>query len=102
MLILSDVADPLSLQTQQRALRAASRRHKVLFVALDDPSLRLVARGKIAEEDALVRAAAGELVEEREASLRALRTSGVRVLDALPAEAAAPLLAAWLALRRGG
>lgn len=101
VLILSDVADPLSLQTQQRALRAASRRHKVLFVALDDPSLRLVAQGKIAEEDALVRAAAGKLVEEREQSLRELRGAGVRVLDALPAEAAAPMLAAWLALRRG-
>jgi hypothetical protein len=39
---------------------------------------------------------------ERATSLRALTAPGVRVIDALPAEAAAPLLAAWLSMRRGG
>jgi hypothetical protein len=34
--------------------------------------------------------------------LHRLARSGARVLDALPAEAAAPLLAAWLEARRGG
>ena len=99
VVILSDVADPLSLERQQRALRAASRRHKVLFAALDDPSLRAVAEGR-AEADVLLRAAAVELMGERRTSLRALAAPGVRVLDALPAEAAAPLLAAWLSMRR--
>ena len=101
VVILSDVADPLSIERQQRALRAASKRHKVLFAALDDPSLRAEAEGR-GGGDALVRAAAIELVDERATSLRALASPGVRVLDALPAEAAAPLLAAWLSMRRGG
>jgi uncharacterized protein (DUF58 family) len=101
VVILSDVADPLSLERQQRALRAASKRHKVLFAALDDPSLRAAAEGS-GGADALLRAAAVELMGERQTSLRALGSPGVRVLDALPAEAAAPLLAAWLSMRRGG
>jgi hypothetical protein len=48
-----------------------------------------------------VRAAAFALTAERRDSLRRLHGAGVRVLDTLPAEAAAPLLAAWLEARRG-
>jgi len=101
VVILSDVADPLSIARQQRALRAASRRHKVLFAALDDPALRATAQGS-GTADPLLRAAAFELMGERATSLRELGSQGVRVLDALPAEAAAPLLTAWLSMRRGG
>ena len=45
-------------------------------------------------------AAAFELCEERRTSLAQLAAPGVRVLDALPAEAAGPLLAAWLEMKR--
>lgn len=100
VLILSDVADPLSLDRQRRALAAGSSRHKILFAGLDDPSIRAAAEGRI-EVDAGVRAAAFALMEERRESLRRLHGTGVRVLDTLPAEAAAPLLAAWLEARRG-
>lgn len=100
VLILSDVADPLSVDRQKAALATASRRHKILFASLDDPSLRAAAEGRLSVE-AGVRAAAFQLVEERTKSLRQLGGTGVRVLDTLPAEAAAPLLAAWLHARRG-
>ena len=49
-----------------------------------------------------MRAAALELAADRERSLAVLARSGVRVLDALPAEAATPLLATWLDARRSG
>jgi uncharacterized protein (DUF58 family) len=101
VLILGDVADPLSIERQRAALATGSRRHTILFATLDDPSLRAAAEGR-AEVGAAVRAAACELQEERRRSLRRLARSGARVLDALPAEAAAPLLAAWLEARRGG
>jgi uncharacterized protein (DUF58 family) len=101
VLILSDVADPLSIERQRAALATGSRHHKILFATLDDPSLRSAAEGT-AQVDAAVRAAAMELLEERRQSLRRLSHTGVRVLDTLPAEAAAPLLAAWLEARRGG
>jgi uncharacterized protein (DUF58 family) len=99
VLVLSDVADPLSIESQRAALHAGSRRHRIVFAGLDDPVLRAVAEGS-APSDAVLRASAVELLEERRASLRRLSGSGVQALDALPAEAAAPLIAAWFEARR--
>lgn len=100
VLVVSDVADPLSLERQRQALATGSRRHRLVFAALDDPALRAAAEGQ--GDDSVLRAAALELVAERARSLRALAASGARVLDALPAEAAGPMLAAWLDERRAG
>lgn len=99
VLILSDVADPLSVERQREALRAGSRRHRVVFAGLDDPMLRAVVDGR-SDADASLRAASFELLEERRAGLRRLASAGARTLDALPAEAAAPLIAAWFDERR--
>lgn len=113
VVVLSDVADPLSVDAQRRALASASKRHRLVFAGLDDPSLRRIADGlpapraedaDVLDEDPLpavaLRAAAFELIEDRRRALRRLAGSGVRVLDAVPAEAAGPLLAAWLDERR--
>lgn len=103
VILLSDVSDPLSVGLQRRALAAASGRHRLVFAALDDPGLRAAAEPVgDSEVPASVRATALELMGDRRRSLRSLATSGARVLDALPAEAAAPLLAAWLEERRRG
>jgi uncharacterized protein (DUF58 family) len=101
LVVLSDLADPLSVERQKNALAAGSRRHKIVFAGLDDPSLRLAAEGKL-ETEGGVRAVALELGHERRAGLRRLRRPGLRVIDALPAEAAGPLLGAWLEERRSG
>ena len=106
--ILSDVADPLSIQEQKRALSSASRRHRIVFACLDDPDVRHAAEGLELEQlsaglsPVAVQASAMEAVEERRQSLRGLASTGVRMLDALPAEAAGPLLTAWLDARRSG
>ena len=100
VIVISDVADPLSFERERRALASAAGRHRLIFAALDDPQVRAAAAGE--EADAALRAAALELVKDRSRALRALAASGARVLDALPAEAAAPLLAAWLDERRAG
>ncbi len=98
--ILSDLADPLSLARQRRALRAGSRHHAIVLATLDDPSIRRAAsRGGGAS--AALRAAALDLCAERSRGLRDLRRTGARVLDSLPADAAGPLLGAWLDERRG-
>jgi len=99
VLVISDVADPYSIGHQRRALAAASRRHRIVFAALDDPEVRVAAEGR--DLPAAERAAALDLLEDRHRALRLLASSGARVLDALPAEAAAPMLAAWLEERRG-
>jgi len=100
VLVLSDVADPLSVDLQRKALAEGARMHRILFAALDDPALRAAAEGRLPIE-APVRAAALGLQEERRTGLRRLHGAGARVIDTLPAEAAAPLLAAWLEARRG-
>ncbi|MEW6074484.1 MAG: DUF58 domain-containing protein [Planctomycetota bacterium] len=99
VIVLSEVADPHSVAHQRRALAAAARRHRVVFAALDDPGVRAAAAGEGAST--AERAAALDLVEDRRRALRALAGTGARILDALPAEAAGPLLAAWLEERRG-
>jgi uncharacterized protein (DUF58 family) len=99
VLLLTDVADPLTVERQRAALATGSKKHRILFAGLDDPSLRAAADGRLSEP-ASVRAAAFALNSERDRCLAALRGAGVRVLDALPAEAAAPLLAAWFDARR--
>ncbi len=98
VIVLSDVADPLSIAEQRAALAGSSQRHRIVFAALDDPELRAAACGDLG--GGAMQEAARELVADRRSALRELATSGARVLDAVPAEAAAPILAAWLAERR--
>ena len=98
LLCLSDVDDPLSIDTQRRALSGGSRRHATVFCALDDPAVRELARTG-GHGSAADRAAALAQIAERHEGLRALARSGARVLDALPADGAAPLVAAWLEQR---
>ena len=103
VVVLSDVADPLSVGRQRAALASASRRHAVVFAALDDPQLREAVEGRLPANHpapAALRAAAFEGVRDRRLALRELAGSRARVIDALPAEAAGPLLAAWLDARR--
>ena len=107
VVVLSDVADPLSVPEDRAALAHAGRRHRIVFAALDDPALRAAADGAIETDDApadqaAVRAAALRLAEERRAALKQLAGAGARVLDALPAETAGPVLASWLDARRAG
>ena len=99
LVVISDVADPLSVPRQRQALGSAARHHQVVFAGLDDLEVREATH---TSGDAALRAAAFGLVEERERSLAQLRKSGARVLDTVPQEAAAPLLAAWLDARRSG
>lgn len=102
VVILSDVADPLSVDRQRSALARGGRRQRVVFAALDDPTVRAAAAGAEApgETATPLRAAALHQVEERRSALARLAGAGARVLNPLPAEAAGPLLAAWLDARR--
>jgi len=99
VLVLSDVADPLSVDRQAAALRTGSGRHRLIFAGLDDPALRALVEGRVAGDPLLV-ASAATLTAERRAGLRRLASRTVRVIDAPPAEAAGPAIAAWLSARR--
>lgn len=99
VIVFSEVADRHSLEGQISALHFGARRHRMIFAGLDDPSLRRAANGEDPVEPA-VRAAALEARGTRSEGIRRLRASGARVIDALPAEAAGPVLTAWLEARR--
>jgi uncharacterized protein (DUF58 family) len=103
LVVLSDVGDALSAERMRDAL-SRSAATQVVFAALDDPELQDLAGGAQTPgvESSALRAAAFHLAGERRTSLQRLRGSGARVLDALPAQAAGPLLAAWLDARRTG
>jgi uncharacterized protein (DUF58 family) len=104
VLIVSEVADPLSSTEQRAALSAASRRHRVIFAALDDADLASLTEsddsGPPTADAAALRAAAFAAVNERDEALAQLRSSGARILRALPAESAGTMLGAWLDERR--
>ncbi len=100
LVVISDVADPLSISLQRRALQSGAKRHAIVLATLDDPSLRQIEEGTL-EASAAERAVAMALANERSECLSVLRHSGARILDTLPAESAAPLLTAWLDARRG-
>lgn len=99
VLVLSEVADPYEAPRQRAALSSGSKRHRLLFASLDDPAIRRAAAG-IDVVRPSERVAALALREERRHSLAELRGSKARILDTLPAESAASLLAAWLDERR--
>jgi len=103
LVVLSDVGDALSAERMRAALSRSSAT-QVVFAALDDPELQDFVAGVQPPglQSSALRAAAFHLAGERRSSLQHLRSSGARVLDALPAQAAGPLLAAWLDARRTG
>ena len=103
VVMLSDLGDALSAERAREALRSAPGA-QVVFAALDDPDIAALAAGATPPDPQTspLRAAALELARERQAALQRLEGAGARVLDALPAGAAGPLLAAWLDARRHG
>lgn len=103
VVVLTDLPDPAAWQREAAALRLATR-HRVVYAALNDPALVACAEGAPdpqsgAAPDALERAAATWLLEERATGLASLEGLA-RTLD-LPATDAVPeLLTAWFTERR--
>ncbi len=102
VVILSDVADPLSIDRQKSALARGGRRQRLVFAALDDPAVRAASTAEQAPGPGAssLRAGAMHVLEERRLALAQLSGAGARILNPLPADAAGPLLAAWLDAKR--
>ena len=100
VLVLSDLADPGSIEEQARALGRAGR-HRMVFCALDDPDVERAAADKDPEQ-APLRAAALAQLAERKAGLARLDARCAQAIDLPSSRAAAPLLAAWFAEGRAG
>jgi uncharacterized protein (DUF58 family) len=100
LVVLSDVGDAASVERLNLGLRSAGGR-PLVFAALDDPDVRDAAAGAQPPGRAGSALRAAALAEElvRARALARLAAPRLRVLDALPAEAAGPLLGAWLDAR---
>lgn len=105
-LVLGEAADPLSSPEQAQALSSASRRHRVIFAALDDSDVQSGIDDDSAEpessalERAALRAAVHSAERDLERSLAQLRVSKARILRAPPSDSAGRILAVWLDERR--
>jgi uncharacterized protein (DUF58 family) len=97
-LVDGEVSEPLAAN-----LGLLARRHLPLLVALRNPSL--FAEAALAPEDsdqAYRRAAAAELIGEREKSLERLRRAGVEVVDIDPHQSVAAAVDAYVRIKLRG
>jgi len=101
IVVLTDFVDTISAELMVENLDRLSRRHLVLFVALQDPGLAATAAGEPATLLDLNRAVvAGGLLRDREVVLKRLRRLGIYPIDAEPAAVSPRLINAYLDIKR--
>lgn len=99
LILFTDVVDPRASRPLIAHLTRASHTHLPIVVTMRNESL--VAAGS-AGTDAWRRAAAEELLSERELALLALRKSGVAVLDVAPTAMTAAVINHYLEIKARG
>ncbi len=101
IVVLTDFVDTISAELMVENLDRLSRRHVVVFVALQDPGLEAVAAGEPASVLHLNRAVvAGGLLRDREVVLRRLRRLGIYPIDAAPSQVTTRLINTYLDIKR--
>ena len=101
IVVLTDFVDTIAAELMVENLDRLSRRHVVVFVALQDPELAATADGPPAGLQELNRAVvAGGLLRDREVVLRRLRRLGIYPIDASPAQVTPRLIDAYLDIKR--
>lgn len=98
LLVFSDLVDPRGSNAFLANLARASHRHLPVVVALRNDELIAVADGA-PPADPWQRAAAEELLAEREVALGSLRRSGAAVLDVSPTRMTAPVINRYLEMK---
>lgn len=101
IVVLTDFVDTVSAELMVENLDRLSRRHAVVFVALQDPGLAATAAQRpdgLAELNTAV--TAGTLLRDREVVLRRLARLGIRALDAAPAQVTPWLINTYLEIKR--
>jgi uncharacterized protein (DUF58 family) len=101
IVVLTDFVDTVSAELMVENLDRLSRRHVVIFVALQDPALAATAAavpdGLLALNRAVV---AGGLLRDREVVLRRLRRLGIVPIDAAPRAVTTRLINTYLEIKR--
>ncbi len=101
IVVLTDFVDTITAELMVENLDRLSRRHVVVFVALQDPGLADVAaqepKGVVELNRAVV---AGGLLRDREVVLRRLRRLGIYPIDAAPGQVSPRLINTYLDIKR--
>lgn len=102
MIVLSDIADAETSTRFRAALAALTRRHVVLFAALQTPLLRQGLREPVETElQGARQAVALRLLTDRERAIHSLDHSGVHVVDVEPDDLTVALINRFIELRSG-
>jgi len=101
VVVLTDFVDTVTAELMIENLSRLGRGHRVVFVALRDATLDVLAAADPFDLDRLSRAViASDLVREREAVLARLRRLGVQCIDGLPGAVTTQLVNRYLDLKR--
>ena len=101
VVVISDMVDQETTQRFRASLASLSKRHVILFAALQTPLLDGIVHADITGTlDPARKAVAFQLLRERERALHAVRRGGVDVLDVTPAQLTIPLVNEFVALRQ--
>jgi uncharacterized protein (DUF58 family) len=100
LVLFSDVLSPEASEALVGQLAQTRGRHLPLCVAIADPALLAAATGPLrTAEDVYRVAAARELCEERDATLRAMRARGVLTIDVPPDRATPAVVSRYLEIK---
>jgi uncharacterized protein (DUF58 family) len=98
--VFTNLLEPRSARDLAAAVKSLMPRHLPLCVLMRDEEVEALAIAPIrSEEDALVRAAAGESLAWRDSIVRSLKNSGALVLDARPDEVTPLLVKRYLEVK---
>jgi len=101
VVVLTDFVDTVTAELMVENLDRLSRRHLVVFVALQDPGLAAVAAQAPDDLPRLNRAVvAAALLRERELVLQRLRGQGIQPIDASPRQIHPRLINTYLEIKR--
>jgi len=101
VVVFSDFADTTTAALMLDNVARLARRHRVLFVVTRDEELAAIARAEPRTADDVSRAVtAAALMHSREVVIEQLRRLGIQILEAPAAAIGAPLIGAYLALKR--
>jgi uncharacterized protein (DUF58 family) len=101
IVVLTDFTDTVTAQLMIDNLRLLARRHLMVFVALRNPDIDLLAAAPPRKlDDLYTSVVSGDLLRDRAVVLRKLQRLGIHVVDAVPATVDTELISRYLQIRR--
>jgi len=101
IVVLTDFVDTVSAELMVENLDRLSRKHLLLFVALQDPALRALARQTPRDNLTISQSVvASNLLRDRELVMHRLRRRGILCIDAPPEQIGSALINTYLDVKR--